>query len=281
MTLSFSKNKSQTVQWSGMTHVGRVRKNNEDAFLGITFDDKECTYLGKIGEERHDRGDFIFAVSDGMGGANAGEFASKVAVEKLMTLAPSSFRLATMGITVDYADILDEVFSEIHKKICSYSFHYEECRGMGATLSMCWLTPEYLYFAHIGDSRIYYLPKEGELKQLTEDHSVAWKLMREGKITEREARKHPEKSILLKSLGAIGDNIEPQFGSVRYEDGDRFIICSDGISDALFDSDIRETLRRPLPYLVGKPPAERLVKKALREGGLDNLTAVVVEIHQP
>jgi protein phosphatase len=277
MTQDSQKN-NPTIYWSGMTDVGRVRKNNEDAFLAITFNDRECSFLGKIGEATQEKGDFIFAVSDGMGGANAGEFASRVAVDKLIELAPQSFRLSAMGMTVDYNDILNEVFSEIHKKIRYYSFHYEECRGMGATLSMCWFTPEKMHFAHIGDSRIYHMSATGEMKQLTNDHSIAARLMREGKISEREMRKHPERSILERSLGARSEIVEPQFGSFIYEPGDTFIICSDGVSDVLFDSNIRDALIRPFPYLANKPPAEQIVKRAITQGSQDNVTAVVIQI---
>jgi len=260
-----------------MTDMGRVRKNNEDAFLGITFDDKECQFLGKIGEASQDKGDFIFAVSDGMGGANAGEFASRVAVDKLTELAPSSFRLCAMGMTVDYEDILNEVFSEIHKKISYYSFHYEECRGMGATLSMCWFTPKKMHFAHIGDSRIYHMSPTGDMRQLSQDHSVAARLLREGKINERELRSHPQGSILERSLGVRAETIEPQFGSFIYEPGDTFILCSDGVSDPLFDSNIRDALLRPFPHLANKAPAERIVKRALSQGSKDNVTALVIQ----
>src|SRR5436190_7986425 len=101
------------LRWSGMTHLGHVRRNNEDAFLALTFDANGLRYLGKIGEAVMDGADLVFAVSDGMGGANSGEFASRIAVEKITRLLPRAFRLGAEGITAGNLDILDELFREI------------------------------------------------------------------------------------------------------------------------------------------------------------------------
>jgi len=163
--------------WSGMTHPGNIRKSNEDAFLTLTFNDKDFQYLGNTGESTLETKDYIFAVSDGMGGANAGEFASKIAVEKITRLLPKGFKTRASGMEPGISDLFGELYSEIHKALTYLGQSYEECSGMGSTLSMIWLTPEWMYFGHIGDSRIYYLPGEGELKQLSEDHShVGWLL---------------------------------------------------------------------------------------------------------
>ena len=99
-----------SLSWHGRTDVGRFRKNNEDAFLALTFDAREVRYLGKDGSAPMDGDDFIFAVSDGMGGAKAGEFASKIAVDKITDLLPKTFSLAAMGIDRGCAQILVELF---------------------------------------------------------------------------------------------------------------------------------------------------------------------------
>ena len=170
------------VRWSGLTDVGRFRSNNEDAFLALNFDRHECRYLGKYGEASFDQGDFIFAVSDGMGGAKSGEFASRIAVETITRLLPPRFRdraiLADAGLT----EIMSTVFEQIHHAMTNLGLHYEECAGMGATLTLCWLTPQWIYFGHIGDSRLYYLPQAGPMLQVSEDHSYVGWLQREGKI---------------------------------------------------------------------------------------------------
>jgi protein phosphatase len=266
------------VSWSGLSHPGTVRKNNEDAFLALTFNSESLQYLGKYGEAPFQKNDFVFAVSDGMGGANAGEFASKIAVEKITRLLPKGFRTRAAGMEPGISDLFGELFEEIHQAINYLGNSYPECKGMGSTLSMIWLTPEWMYYAHIGDSRIYYLPAAGELKQLSEDHShVGW-LLRQGKISEREARNHPRRSALNKALGAGQLNVDPQIGAVSIAPGDQFLICSDGLTEGLWDRNIDWLLRRPDAHEKAMRPAERLVEKSLNVSGKDNTTALVIEI---
>ena len=269
----------ETINWSGLTHPGRFRKNNEDSFLATNLNGPEVLLLGKQGSgSLESDGDFIFAVSDGMGGANAGEFASRIAVDFITKRLPLSFRLGAIGLPQSYHEFLGELFEEVNREMSSMSFHYEECRDMGATLSLCWFTPEWMYFAHIGDSRIYYLPKDGGLKQLTHDHTYPGELLRKGRLNERQQRTHPEKHILLRSLGGKSDGIEPQFGAVGFETGDTFVINSDGINDGVWDRRLEELVRNPPRLLAELQPADRLVKDSMEESGRDNLTAIVVSI---
>src|SRR5688500_7935019 len=142
------------VHWSGITHVGRVRKNNEDTFLALAVDGREVRYLGKTGHAPLGTNDFVFAVSDGMGGAKSGEFASRITVDRITRLFPKAFRLAAAGMGTGFADLLTELITSIHYDLLKLSYSYEECAGMGATLSLAWFTPEWIYFGHIGDSRI-------------------------------------------------------------------------------------------------------------------------------
>src|SRR5690606_5567897 len=136
-------------------------------------------------------GDFVFAVSDGMGGASRGEFASRTAIDKIARLLPQSFKLSAKGINSGFHDILTEAVDAAHREIIKLGHAYEECWGMGATLSLSWFTPGWMYFAHIGDSRIYHLTPDGPLTQVTHDHNQAGWLRRKGQINEREARSHP------------------------------------------------------------------------------------------
>ncbi len=217
---------SALLKWSGCTDRGKVRPNNEDSFLALRFNGTEVLRLRKIGEASTAETDFAFAVSDGMGGALAGEYASRIAVEKITTMLPRSFKLSATGFVADYDDILTELFRQStqgNSFICGLG--YEECHGMEATLTLCWFSPGWLHFGHIGDSRLYYLPaKSDQIKQLSQDDThVGW-LYRNGKINEREARTHPRKSVLQKALGGGNQFVDPQLGAVGYESGDMFLL---------------------------------------------------------
>jgi protein phosphatase len=261
-----------------MTHTGLVRKNNEDAFLAIRMNAQYFEYLGKEGEADFSGGDFIFAVSDGMGGERAGEFASKIAVEKITRLLPKGIKSMAQGLSAGFADLFEEVYSEIHRAIVYLGSQYEECAKMGATLTLAWIVPGWVYFAHIGDSRLYYLPAEGGLKQLSEDHShVGW-LLRNGRITERESRSHPMRFSINRALGAGHQFVSPQVGAVGYSRGDAFLLCSDGLIDGLWDRQILQLLRAPEEKERATTEAPRLIHAALERSGRDNITALWVEV---
>ncbi len=267
-----------TLRWSGLTHPGKVRPNNEDSFLALTFDGHDLRYLGKTGQSSLAGSDFVFAVSDGMGGAKSGEFASRIAVDRITRLMPRGFRLSANGLASGFSDILEELFSAIHRDLLQLGQSYEECAGMGATLSLGWITPEWTYFGHLGDSRMYYLPVEGGLTQLTHDHSYVGWLRRKGQLNEREARAHPGRNSLQQALGAGQQIIEPHIGAVGHRPGDRFLICSDGLVDGLWDRQIEDIIRRPAAAHVEKSPAQQLVEQAVESSGRDNTTALVIEI---
>jgi protein phosphatase len=258
-----------------------VRQNNEDCFLGLQFNANEVFRLGKIGESHTGDQHFVFAVSDGMGGAHAGEFASRVTVDKILHQMPRSFRQDVIGIEAGFIDVLQELFGEIDFALKHLGGSYpEECLGMGATLSLCWLTAEWMYFGHIGDSRIYYLEQAtGTLKQISHDDThIGW-LRRNGKISEREARVHPRRTALQKALGADYQFVTPQVGSVYLQPGDKFLLCSDGLTEGLFDSQIAERLLGTIARPEGQPIAEHLVQASLQSGGgRDNITAMVIEL---
>lgn len=271
------------LSWSGLTHTGRFRPNNEDAFLALKFNGHEVTYLGKTGDASLAGADFVFAVSDGMGGAKSGEFASRIAVDRITRLLPRSFRLSAAGMATGFTDVLSELVQSIHQDLLKLGFSYAECAGMGATLSLCWIRPDWLYFAHLGDSRIYYLPAGGGLAQVSHDHShVGW-LRRKGELNERQARSHPRRNALNQALGAGHQFIDPHIGAVSHRPGDRFLICSDGVVDGLWDRQIEELMRSAAPVSGDPSAAQRIVEEAVQASGRDNATAVVVEIaaHPP
>ncbi len=269
----------ERLKWFGQTDRGKVRPNNEDAFLGLQFDAREVHRLGKIGEATIAHMDFAFAVSDGMGGARAGELASRVTVEKITTLLPRSFKQAASGLGPGFSDLFTELFEQIHRALAFVGNSYEECQGMEATLSLCWFTPGWMYFGHIGDSRIYYLPaRGGGLKQLSQDDThVGW-LFRNGTLNEREARTHPRRSVLQKALGAGNQFVEPQVGAVAYEAGDVFLLCSDGLVAGLYNQQLAELLQAPEIPTTNANPADILVATSVANDGSDNTTALVVQV---
>lgn len=268
---------ARELRWFGWTDKGRVRANNEDSFLALRFDAQEVHRLGRLGEAPLATTDFAFAVCDGMGGAKAGEFASRIAVEKITTLLPRSFQQSAKGLDAGAGDVLTELFTQVHKALAYVGNSYEECRGMETTMTLGWFSPKWLYFAHVGDSRLYYLPAAGGIRQLSHDDTYVGWLFRNGQINEREARTHPRRNVLQKSLGGSNQFVDPQLGAVGLEPGDRFLLCSDGLTDGLYNHAIEDVFRNPTSA-DGTNPAQRLVLDSVSASGRDNTTALVIEV---
>lgn len=273
---------AQRVSWSGTTHPGKFRPNNEDQFLAMLLDKHGVRYLGKTGEASLEKSDFIFAVSDGMGGERSGEFASRIAMEKITMQLPKQFSLGEERFSAYSNDILVELFKSIHADMLKLGRYDDNCRNMGATLTLAWFRRGRVYFGHIGDTRLYHLPASGGITQITEDHThVGW-LRRTGKLNEREARMHPRKNVLAQALGAGHRYLVPQVGVLDYDPGDRFVLCSDGVIDGLWDRGIEDIARGTAAGLTQgsmsqRSKAEQLVGNAVDESGRDNATAVIVE----
>jgi protein phosphatase len=223
-----------------LTDIGLHRKTNEDTFVVRPP---------------------LYAVCDGMGGANAGEVASELAAE---TLAAEVARGTPLHAAAEAANAA--VFQRAHENL--------EQTGMGTTLTAFVLEGRTARFAHIGDSRAYLL-RDGELRQVSDDHSLVGEMVRDGRLTEEEAAVHPHRSILSRALGT-----EPQARIDEFvEDllpGDVLLLCSDGLSGPVSADDIRVALTRSDPQQA----AERLILEARRQGGPDNITAVVVRIDE-
>ena len=268
---------AQRLAWSGTTHPGKFRPNNEDQFLAMLLDKHGIRYLGKAGEASLEQSDFIFAVSDGMGGERSGEFASRIAMEKITMQLPKQFSLGEDRFAAYSDDILVELFKSIHADMLKLGRYDENCRNMGATLTLAWFRRGRVYFGHIGDTRLYHLPSAGGIHQITEDHThVGW-LRRTGQLNERQARMHPRKNVLAQALGAGHRYLVPHVGVLDYDAGDRFVLCSDGVIDGLWDRGIEDIARRLESSAGAGSKAEQLVWTAVNESGRDNATAVIVE----
>ena len=127
------------LKWSAHTDVGRFRSNNEDSFLALQVNGEGVFRLGKWGEAEIGTSDFVFAVSDGMGGANAGEYASHLVAEQMTQLFPKVFQRQAQGMTVYFQDVLNELVTNVHSSLSDMGDCYSELEGMGATLSLCWV----------------------------------------------------------------------------------------------------------------------------------------------
>jgi serine/threonine protein phosphatase PrpC len=144
---------------------------------------------------------------------------------------------------------------------------------------LCWFTPGWMYFGHIGDSRIYHLPKRKKtIKQLTQDDThVGW-LLRNGQINEREARTHPRRNVLQRALGGSNQFVDPQVGAIACERGDIFLLCTDGLVEGLYGSQLAELLRESQSSKKISNPAQLLVETSVKNSGCDNTTALVMQL---
>ena len=224
---------------------GLVRQSNEDS------------YLVRRG---------LYVVCDGMGGARAGEVASEMACRGLLALDPES---AT-------AEDLREAIVEIDQAIVNRSLEEDGLIGMGTTLTAALAGEGSLTLAHVGDSRAYVL-RGGDLTQLTEDHSWVGEMVRRGELTPAQAAVHPHRSVITRVLGT-GSELEPDMIQVPVGEGDRLLLCSDGLTGMISDEDLAGILQQDEdPQAV----AQLLVKAALAAGGEDNVTVVVVDVLPP
>ena len=281
-TINKDVSSDRVVIWSGHSDIGRFRSSNEDAFIALKVDREGVHRLGKLGEDSNISGDYVFAVGDGMGGANAGEFASQIVVDQIALLFPSIYDPQADGSTISYKVILSQLLSNMHDAILDLGRSYSELEGMGSTLSLCWVRQDRMHIGHIGDSRIYQYDSDANLKQLSEDHThVAW-LLEKGEISQYEARTHPARNQLQQVIGGKNQHLKPQFLEVPLKGKDRFLICSDGLTEGLFDSAIQRALNFESPIFVDEQDnlARNLVDQAVNEDGKDNTTALCFEVNK-
>lgn len=228
--------------YGARTDVGRMRDHNEDNFIAAPP---------------------LYAVADGMGGHEAGEVASKIAVTVLEQQAPTTLDAAALSnavVTANYAII--RAVEEGHG-----------AEGMGCTLTAAMVQGERLLIAQVGDSRAYLL-HQSRLQQITRDHSLMSLLIETGQITPEEAEIHPQRSVITRALGGSTDTV-PDIYELNVSAGDRLLLCSDGLSNMVDDDDMAEILMR---FRDPQRCANQLIKRANMNGGSDNITAVVVDI---
>lgn len=231
----------------GITDAGKVRQNNEDSLL--------------VGEGRDEK---LFAVADGIGGFEAGEVASSIAVEALKELPAGE----PFGVTVQ----------EANRRILETARNNEKLSGMGTTVVAVRFSDAgrelSAEVAHVGDSRAY-LMRGGDLRVLTEDHSLVAEMVRSGDLTRTQAAEHPQRNLITRALGAE-EEVEVDTAALPVEEGDRFLLCSDGLTDMVSEERVAAILgQHPAEP---ETPARRLVSAALNAGGVDNVTIVIVDV---
>jgi protein phosphatase len=223
------------------TDVGRAREMNED---------------GYVVEEP------LFAVADGMGGHRAGEVASRMALEAIAEVPPE-----------EGAHSLAERVRAANRVVHQRASEDKELEGMGTTLTALWMDGDEARIAHVGDSRAYLL-RDGELKMLTEDHTLVQRMVREGKISAQEATVHPQRSILTRALG-VDAEVDVDDLTVELRPGDRILLNSDGLTSMLDEDRIADILRE---HQDPQAAADALVDAANEAGGQDNITVVVIDV---
>ncbi len=227
------------------------------------------------GSYTNEEKDIIFAVSDGMGGGNAGYLASSLILEYISSIIPKTFKAAAQGFHPDYLEQLEIAIEKIHVAINQAGEEDLAHKGMGATLTLAWFTPENLYLAHIGDSRLY-LHRDGKTIQLSEDHSFAWKKLQREEISEYQYRSHPRKSVLNQAVGAGHRNVKPQIAAVPYHSGDQFMLCSDGIIDGVWEKHIHSAFTKQGTD-IGEIH-QTILERALENDGSDDTTMITFSV---
>jgi protein phosphatase len=230
--------------YSVTTDTGRKRRRNEDAYVVAPP---------------------LFAVADGMGGAQAGEVASKLAAAALEDTDPG---------TLSAPDRVESLIQEANRRVHERSNADPSTSGMGTTMTVAIVEGSTVTIGHVGDSRAY-LVRDGRLEQLTEDHSLVNELMKSGKLTPEEAVVHPQRSVITRAVGTDPD-VDVDSFTLDAQSGDVFLLCSDGLTDMVGDDDILEVAEKYNPDL--DRVTKSLVSAANRVGGEDNITVVAFTI---
>jgi len=236
---------SLSLRFAAGSHKGMIREGNEDS--------------GYAGPR-------LLAIADGMGGAAAGEVASSEAISTIVALdddVPGSDILTSLGTAVQRAN--DQLRAMVEED--------PQLEGMGTTLTALLWTGQRLGLVHVGDSRAYLL-RDGVLTQITQDHTWVQRLVDEGRITEEEATTHPQRSLLMRALGS-GEHVEPDLSIREVRAGDRYLICSDGLSGVVSHQTLEDTLAS---YQGPQETVQELIQLALRGGGPDNITVIIADV---
>lgn len=239
------------------TDVGKVRSENQD--FG--------TFTTPAEEAGRQPGGRLMIVADGMGGHRGGATASRLAGETVKAQYLG-------GATPDIPAALRDALTRANSKIFQEAQSNPDLRGMGTTTSALVIREGKGWFAHVGDSRIY-MVRGDDIRQLTDDHSLVATMVREGLLTSQEAENHPRRNVLQRSMG-VSEEVEVDVrGPLDLQEGDTFILCSDGLHGLVKESELKEVAKLPI-----EEAADQFIKRALERGAPDNVTVIVVRIER-
>jgi len=234
------------------TDIGKAREMNQD-----------CYYIPALDENIK-----LYIIADGMGGYNGGEVASNLAVFTSKKYIEENIKEDLK--TDEIKDLIYKAILNANDAIYAKAKKTQDLEDMGTTLDISLIYNNKLYVGHIGDSRVYLVRKD-DMKQLTTDHSYVQKLVKDGTITKEEAYNHPKKNMLLKALGAV-ENVEPDIMEYDIEVGDIILMCTDGLTNMIGESEIKSII------LQDKKNAHiKLIDIANNQGGIDNITVILAE----
>ena len=262
--------------WAAVSRQGKTHKANDDFWLALQIDPDGSTNAPAEGEILLDPEHLVLAVSDGMGGNAAGELASRLIIAWIRRNACQLYNSAQDDELM--AKSLRSLFEEAHQGLNEVAAKDPATlKGMGATLSLAYIAHGKVHFAHIGDSRIYLSePSTGEPPHaLTTDHNYAWRDWKAGKISEVAYRTHPRRSVLYDVMGGNHAKISPQIGTVPLSCPARLLLCSDGVSDGLWEKHIVGALESKSD---ARTLRQEILEKAYQACGKDDTTLIVADI---
>jgi len=244
------------MEFWGITDSGKVRQHNQDVYRILSNDDKDVAVL---------------VVCDGMGGANAGNIASELAVNSFMDYITEKMDdIKNSDDQRNIGAIMTDAVLTANTAVFDKSLQSEEFSGMGTTLTATVSTKNGEVAANVGDSRLYHVT-ENKIKQITKDHSVVEDMIENGEITRAEARRHPSRNLITRALGTCLYE-PPDIFYLNLKDGDFIILCSDGLTNVVLDSEIQFEITHSDSVRTG---CEILIETALSRGAPDNVTAVI------
>lgn len=270
------------IKLTAATNVGLVRKNNEDNFI-VNKDLTKSDWLVSQTEEELCLGKYgaLLVVADGMGGANAGEVASAIAIETIQNgfsieKLDKLFESQNKPSENEIRDFLKSLIKKADLNILNKSKQDECTEGMGTTIVLAWLLENKAYIAWCGDSRCYVFNAESGICRLSKDHSYVQELIDQGKLDEEGAFDHPYGNIITRCLGDPNQRANPDFRSYRMRNGDIFLLCSDGLCGLCRDEDIIYLMSNFKDNVT--ECKDRLIDAALFSGGYDNVTVALCKV---